>query len=188
MNMSDKKRDSTQESTPKNGGVAESEKANYEQELLELRKSYVALEDEKQALLKELHDVKDAYLRTAAEYDNYRKRTTKERDAAFGNGSGFAVSQMLVLLDTLEVAVEAPTADEAYKKGVELVLAKAKQTFEFLGVQEIDAQDKAFDPNLHAAVSQEESDAEAGTIIKVLQKGYKMQDRVLRHASVVVAQ
>ena len=83
------------------------------------------------------NDLNDRYLRMAAEYDNFRKRSAREQDAAFGNGVVHAVSQILSILDTLEMAEAAPTADENFKKGVTLTLEKAKAAFEALKVEEI---------------------------------------------------
>lgn len=135
-------------------------------------------------------EAKEALMRTAAEYDNYRKRTTKEKEASFGNGVSSAVAELLPVIDTLEMAAAAPTADEAYKKGVEMTLSKCKQAFEKLGIAEIEAAGKPFDPDLHSAVMQEEAGegVESGTVTKVLQKGYLLSGKVVRHAMVAVAQ
>lgn len=139
---------------------------------------------------KKLADAKDALLRTAAEYDNFRKRSAREHDAAFDNGVSFAVSTLLPVLDTLELAAQAETADEGYKKGVLMTLDKCREAFGKMGVAEIEAQGLAFDPELHAAVLQQPaSEAQpSGTVTQVLQKGYKLHDKVVRHASVAVAE
>lgn len=137
----------------------------------------------------ELQEAKETLMRTAAEYDNYRKRTTAEKDASFNNGVGFAVNKLLDLLDTLEMAESAETSDPEYKKGVTLTLSKAHDIFKLLGVGEIEAMGHPFDPNLHAAMMQEDAEdgVESGTITKVLKKGYAMGDKVIRHACVCVA-
>lgn len=139
---------------------------------------------------KELADAKETLLRTAAEYDNFRKRSAKEHDAAFDNGVSFSVSALLPVLDTLELAANAPTADESYKKGVMMTLTKCKEAFDKMGVCEIEAQGQPFDPSLHAAVMQQPAaeDVESGTILQVMQKGYKLHDKVIRFATVVVAE
>lgn len=139
---------------------------------------------------KKLGDAKDTLLRTAAEYDNFRKRSAKEHDAAFDNGVGFAVNTLLPVLDTLELAAAAETEDESYKKGVTMTLDKCREAFGKMGVSEIEAQGKPFDPALHAAVMQQPAadDTPSGTVTQVLQKGYLLHDKVVRHAAVAVAE
>lgn len=134
----------------------------------------------------EIAALKDTLLRTAAEYDNYRRRTQKEKDGAFANGVAFAAVELLPVLDVLEMAATAPTEDENYKKGVLLTLEKYKAALETLGITEINPIGEMFDPNLHAAVSTVGEGAE-GTVSAVLQKGYKLNEKVLRHAAVAVA-
>lgn len=138
---------------------------------------------------KELEETRDRLLRTTAEYDNFRKRTAKEKDAAFSNGVAHALTALLPVLDTLDMAAAAPTEDENYKKGVLLTLDKADSCFESLHIEEIEAQDKEFDPNMMNAVMQDEADEThpSGTVTKVFQKGYKLGDHIIRHATVVVA-
>ena len=127
-------------------------------------------------------------LRVAAEYDNFRKRSQREQEAAFGNGVGHAAEELLPVLDTLEAAANVQSGDEEYKKGVVLTLSKCAEVFKKLGIEEIEAQGQAFDPELHNAVMQEEApDTESGTVTKVLQKGYTLHGRVLRHAMVAVS-
>lgn len=143
-----------------------------------------------QAAEKELAAAKDTLMRTAAEYDNYRKRTAKEKDAAFNNGVSFAVSGLLPVVDTLEMAAAAPCTDEGFKKGVTMTLAKCAEALKQLGVEEIEAAGAPFDPQLHNAVMQEEAtgDCASGTVTRVLQKGYRLGGKVVRHAAVAVAQ
>ncbi len=143
-----------------------------------------------EALEKDISDAKDTLMRTAAEYDNHRKRSVKEHDAAFGNGVGFAVLQLLPIVDTLELAAGTPSSDEGYKKGVEMTLAKCKEAFEKLEVKEIDAIDKPFDPEFSNAVMRQPASegVESGTVIQVMQKGYMLKDKVIRHAVVAVAE
>lgn len=133
---------------------------------------------------------KDQLLRTAAEYENFRKRSAREQDAAFNNGVSFAVNQILVILDTLEMAANAPTVDENYKKGVVMTPDKAAQAFKTLNVEEIPALGLPFDPEVHSAVLQQPAaeGQESGTVVQVFQKGYKLGDKVVRHATVVVAE
>ena len=108
----------------------------------------------------------------------------------FDNGVSFAVNTLLPVLDTLEIAADAPTADESYKKGVTMTLDKCREAFGKMGVSEIEAQGKPFDPELHAAVLQQPStdDMPSGTVTQVMQKGYLLHDKVIRHAAVAVAE
>ena len=139
---------------------------------------------------KELACTKDTLLRTAAEYDNFRKRSQRERDAAFGNGISHALEKLLPVLDTLELAANTETMDAAYKKGVSMTLDQAKNALEALGVKEIPAQDLPFDPQRHAAVMQQPAPegVESGTVLSVLQRGYERDGKVIRHATVTVAE
>ena len=148
-----------------------------------------ALAQTEAALVKAKEDLlgsQSSLLRTAAEYENYRKRTTKEKEAAFGNGVGFAVTSLLPLIDALELAEAAFTKDEEYKKGITLTLGKCAEAFQLLGVSEIESLGMPFNPSLHAAVLQTD-EGTPGTVTRVFQKGYRIGERVIRHASVAVA-
>ena len=149
-----------------------------------------ALQAKLDAAEKKAAELKDQLLRTAAEYDTFRKRSAREQDASFNHGVGCAVNQILGILDTLEMAANAPTTDENYKKGVVMTLDKAAAALNTLKVEEIPAQGQPFDPNVHAAVQQvpAEEGVESGTVVQVYQKGYRLGDRVIRHATVVVAE
>ena len=137
---------------------------------------------------KDLASTKDAFQRTLAEYDNYRKRTAKEKTENFTLGKIQAVTELLPVLDTLEFALNAPCQDEGYKKGIEMVMTQAMNAFGNMGVELIEAVGKEFDPNFHSAVMQEESEEFAsGIVTKELQKGYKMGDKVIRPSTTVVA-
>ena len=131
---------------------------------------------------------RDAHLRLAAEYDNYRKRTAKEKEASYGNGKADAVAKMLPVYDNLERALNQPTEDAAYKKGVEMTMNELVKIFASLGVEIFGEVGEEFDPNLHNAVMHIESD-ELGenTISTVFQKGFKIGDKVVRFAMVQVA-
>ena len=149
----------------------------------------LATEKKLEEVQKELDSTKNAFQRTLAEYDNYRKRTAKEKTENFALGKMQAVTTLLPVLDTLEFALNAPCQDESYKKGIEMVMNQAMNAFNAMGVEKIEAVGKEFDPNFHAAVMQEESDEfESGFVTKELQKGYKMGDKVIRPSTVVVAQ
>lgn len=154
------------------------------------RHETAALEAKLDAAEKKADDLKTQLLRTAAEYDNYRKRSQREADQKFNDGVSHAVTQILSILDTLDMAANAVCADENYKKGVMMTLDKAGQALEKLNITEIEAQDKAFDPNLMNAVQQvpPQDGQESGTVVQVFQKGYKIGDKIIRHATVVVAE
>ena len=130
----------------------------------------------------------DAYLRLAAEFDNFRKRTIKEKEASYGNGKADTVAKLLPVYDDLERAMNQPTEDAAYKKGVEMTMTELQKSFEAMGVEVYGAVGDAFDPNFHNAVMHTDSE-ELGenTISMVFQRGFKMGDKVIRFAMVQVA-
>lgn len=125
-----------------------------------------------------------------AEYDNYRKRSQREADQKFNDGVSHAVTQVLGILDTLDMAANAVCADENYKKGVMMTLDKAAKALENLNISEIEALNKPFDPNFMNAVQQvpPAEGQESGDVVQVFQKGYKIGDKIIRHATVVVAE
>ena len=130
----------------------------------------------------------DAHLRLAAEYDNFRKRTVKEKDAAYGNGKAAAVEKLLPVYDNLERALNQPTEDAAFKKGVEMTMSELVNIFTGLGVEIFGNVGDEFDPNIHNAVMHVDNE-ELGenTISMVFQKGFKIGDKVVRFAMVQVA-
>ena len=130
----------------------------------------------------------DAHLRLAAEYDNFRKRTIKEKEASYGNGKADAVAKMLPVYDNLERALNQPTEDAAYKKGVELTMNELVKIFTGLGVEIFGNVGDEFDPNLHNAVMHIDSEELGENVIsQVFQKGFKIGDKVVRFAMVQVA-
>ena len=130
----------------------------------------------------------DQFLRLAAEFDNFRKRTVKEKEASYGNGRADAVAKMLPVYDNLERALNQETADAAYKKGVELTMNELVKILGTLGVEIFGNVGETFDPNLHNAVMHIESEEmEENTIAAVFQKGFKIGDKVVRFAMVQVA-
>ena len=131
---------------------------------------------------------RDAHLRLAAEYDNFRKRTIKEKEASYGNGKADAVAKMLPVYDTLERALNQETTDSAYKKGVEMTMAELVKIFTALGVEIFGNVGDRFDPNLHNAVMHiENEELDENSISAVFQKGFKIGDKVVRFAMVQVA-
>jgi len=130
----------------------------------------------------------DARLRLAAEYDNFRKRTTKEKEQSYGNGKADAVTKMLPIYDNLERALNQPTEDAAFKKGVELTMAELLKIFGSLGVEVFGQVGDAFDPNLHNAVMHLDSEEhDENVITQVFQKGFKVGGKIVRFAMVQVA-
>lgn len=131
---------------------------------------------------------RDAHLRVAAEFDNFRKRTIKEKEASYGNGKADAIVKLLPIYDNLERALNQPTEDAAYKKGVEMTMTELVKIFTGMGVEIFGQTGDAFDPNLHNAVMHTESEElPENTISQVFQKGFKLGDKVIRFAMVQVA-
>ena len=130
----------------------------------------------------------DAHLRLAADYDNYRKRTAKEKEQSYGNGKADAIEKLLPVYDNLERAMNQPTEDEAYKKGVEMTMTQLVGILSGLGVEIYGQRGDAFDPNLHNAVMHtEDAELTENTISQVFQKGFKMGEKIIRFAMVQVA-
>ena len=131
---------------------------------------------------------RDAHLRIAAEFDNYRKRTVKEKEASYGNGKADAVAKMLPVYDNLERALNQPTEDAAYKKGVEMTMNELVKIFTSLSVEIFGNVGDEFDPNLHNAVMHIDSEELGENVIaQVFQKGFKIGEKVVRFAMVQVA-
>ncbi len=131
------------------------------------------------------NDATDKYLRIVAEYDNFRKRTLKERDSIYADAYTDAVKQLLPVVDNVERALDYAN-DEETKKGMELIISAVHTTLEKMGVKEIET--KTFDPNLHNAVMHIDDEAFGeGEIVEVFQKGYILGERVIRYAMVKVA-
>ena len=130
----------------------------------------------------------DQYLRILAEYDNFRKRSRKEKEALYLDVKAETVAKFLPVFDDLERALAGETADEAYKKGVELTMAGLRKVMTGLGVEEFAEVGEAFDPNAHNAVMHiENEDLGENVIAQVFQKGFRIGEKVIRHAVVQVA-
>lgn len=130
----------------------------------------------------------DSYLRLAAEYDNYRKRSAKERESIYQDVRADTVTKFLPVYDNLARALEQATCDEAYRKGVEMIMAQLRDILSRMGVTEIESLGQKFDPALHNAVMHEEDETKGeGEIVQELQRGFKMGDKVIRFAMVKVA-
>lgn len=155
---------------------------------------------EEERLRRELDEVKEKLLRKTADFENFRKRMSTVREQARGEGRAEVAEVMLGVLDDFERSVEAARQVEAeggggpefdtLKEGVEMVYQKFRDELAKLGIEPIEAEGRPFNESLHEAMMQKEApeDVEPGTVVQVLQRGYRMNDRVLRHARVVVAQ
>lgn len=159
-------------------------------ELHEETAAETAVPDPTQALTAELEREKDKYLRLCAEYDNFRKRTQKEKEAIWSDATAKTVEALLPVIDNLERAVEAAKTSEeleSFKKGVELTLRQFLDILQHQEVTEIEALGKPFDPNLHHAVMHvEDEQVEQSLVTEVFQKGYRIGERVIRPAMVKV--
>lgn len=130
----------------------------------------------------------DSYLRLAADYDNYRKRTAKEKEQSYSNGKADTILKLLPIYDNLERAMRQDTEDSAYKKGVEMTMTELVKIFTGLGVEIFGEAGEHFDPSLHNAVMHTEDDRVGeSTITQVFQKGFKLGEKIVRFAMVQVA-
>ena len=144
--------------------------------------------EELEAMRKDLAEQESKYLRLLAEYDNFRKRSQKEKEAAYTDAKSDAVVAFLPVYDNLERALKQETADEAYKKGVEMTMTGLKEILTKLGIEEIPALGEPFDPSLHNAVMHVEDETVGeNTIVDVFQAGFRLGGKVIRFAMVKVA-
>lgn len=184
--MCNEEKDSVLNETPAEdpGNTEASQDAAPEEQLSEID----LLRGENEAIIKELEEYKDKYLRLMAEYDNFRKRSQKEKLEIYPEAFAKAVEAFLPLADNFERAAFAETADEKYKSGVMMIYTQLQEAFKSLGVETIDRTGEQFDPNLENAVATV-SDDKLGenTVAVVYQKGYKRGDKVIRPAMVAVA-
>lgn len=143
---------------------------------------------EEEKLRKELEESKDKYLRLMAEYDNFRKRSAKERLELSATVKGNTIGEILPVFDNFERALAAETEDTNYKAGVEMIFKQFGDMLTKLGVEIIDPIGQTFDPNIANAVNQiEDENYGENEVAQVFQKGYKIGDKVIRYAMVVVA-
>ena len=139
-------------------------------------------------LQKQIDELNDKLLRTLAEYDNYRKRSIKEKDAIYPQAKADTVEKFLPIIDNFERAMQTECSDEAFKKGIEMIFQSFIKTMTDLSVEEIGKEGETFNPDLHNAVMHVEDENYGGNVVaQVLQKGYKIGDRVVRYAMVKVA-
>ena len=137
----------------------------------------------------ELDELDDRYKRVFAEFENYKKRTQKERENLYNSVLGDIITNMLPLIDNLQMAAAAECKDEGYKQGIELVEKQFKEFLNKNKVEEIPAVGEIFDPGLHEAISSVQDDTkQSGEIVQEFRKGYKIGSKVLRHSMVIVNQ
>ena len=158
----------------------------------EVPETEAAPEDEAAAKLEELQkqnaELSDKLLRQMAEFDNYRKRTTREKEEIGAVAKSKALTEMLPVLDNFERAMQTACADEEFKKGMELIFKSLSDALKKQGVEEIPAEGEPFNPDFHYAVTTiEDENLGSNTVAAVLQKGYRLGGKVLRHAMVSVA-
>ena len=147
-----------------------------------------AADPKEDPLKDELAQVTDKYLRICAEYDNFRKRTQKEKDNLYGDIRANVITSFLPVYDNLVRALAAETQDEAYRKGVEMIMNQFNTTLEKLGVTEIKAVGEKFEPTLHNAVMHVDDESKGeNEIVEEFQKGFKIGDKVVRFSMVKVA-
>ena len=193
MSKKDKKPEETAEQVPtepqaQTEEVTENPAAQEDPSQKEEAETPDPLMTELEALKNQVAKQEDKYLRLAAEYDNYRRRTAKEKESIWSEAKADAAVAFLPVYDNLERALKQETADEAYKKGVEMTMNQLKSVLEKLGITEIDAQGKPFDPTLHNAVMHvEDENFGENTVAEVFQAGFMLVEKVIRFAMVKVA-
>lgn len=161
------------------------ENINIEEEENKIQAELETKLNEKQ---KELDDINDRYKRMYAEFENYKKRTAKEKETQYNSIMSDIITSLLPVIDNLEMALNAQTEDSNYKQGIELVYKQFMNTLEKNGVEQIKAEGETFDPSLHEAVSSVIDENLGEKEIKQdLRKGYKIGSKVIRHSMVVVA-
>lgn len=146
-----------------------------------------ALREELETLKAEKAELYDQHLRTLAEYENYRKRTQREKDAIYGDATAESVKKLLPVIDSFERALNYECHDEEFKKGIALIQNTLKEVFDGMGVKEIPDLGEQFNPNLHEAIMHiDNPDSDENIITDVYRKGYMLGDKVIRHSMVIV--
>ena len=192
--MSDKKKKDIPAQEPENENTAPvtEETANTEAAVEETAPETFTVTKEQmekmEGLAKLVADVNDKYLRLAAEYDNYRKRTAKEKESIYGDAKADTIKPLLAVYDNLERGIAQYDEADVHRQGLELILRQFSEALTKLGVTEIEAKGQPFDPGLHNAVMHvEDETAGENTVVEVFQKGFMLGDKVLRFAMVKVA-
>ena len=192
--MSDKKKKDIPAQEPENENTAPvtEETANTEAAVEETAPETFTVTKEQmekmEGLAKLVADVNDKYLRLAAEYDNYRKRTAKEKESVYSDAKADTIKPLLAVYDNLERGIAQYDEADAHRQGLELILRQFTEALTKLGVTEIEALNQPFDPEKHNAVMHvEDETAGENTVVEVFQKGFALGDKVLRFAMVKVA-
>lgn len=191
MKEENKNKNASQEANEQNVADTNTNNANAEKQEHAENKKELSVEEQLAEAQKQLAELKDQYLRKAAEFENYRKRTIKEKSDLILNGAESTVKAILPILDDFERAVADKTEDaKAIKEGMQLIFNKFVKTLKGLGVEKIDTADKEFDVDFHEAVAMVPGmgDDKKGKVIDCVQTGYKLNDKVIRHAKVAVGQ
>lgn len=186
MTMNKKDIDASELDVP----VSEEEPAKKETDSAESEESEKApdITDKLDKITAELGEANDKYLRLYAEYDNYRKRTAKEKTQTYGDATVKCIQEILPVLDSFERALDAECTDEKFKSGMVMIHTQLTDILKKLGVTEMEALGCQFDPNIHNAIKKTEDESLGeNEICEVFQKGYMLGDRVIRHAVVAVA-
>lgn len=164
------------------------ENENKEELKEEIAEEEKVVEQKENTLKQELEDVTDRYKRILAEFENFKKRSMKEREGLYNSLTSDIASKLLPVMDNLEKALQAETTDENYKQGIELVIKQFKDVLTSIGVKEIEAVGKTFDPALHEAVSSVvDENLGVQEVKEEFRKGYMIGSKVIRHSMVVVA-
>lgn len=173
-----------EEESEKNDKHAENGKKSCEKEYCD---KIAELEKKLAESQKSADEFKASWYRTAADFDNFKKRNSETRANAYADGKGDVIKSILVIGDNLDRAL-ASAVEEKTREGIELVIRQFKETLKNLGVEEIDPVGEKFDPNLHEAVHQVEAGEgdESGTIKQVFRKGYSLNGKMIRYAQVIV--
>ncbi len=160
-----------------------------EDEVLEAAEEETDEADAADEMAEKLAQMQEQYVRLYAEFDNFRKRTAKEKLETYTDATAKSVEQLLPVLDNFERAIDAPCTDEQYKNGMEMIFTQLKTMLEKMGVTEIEALGAEFNPNVHQAIKRSEANEEfaENTVCEVFQKGYMLKDRLVRPAMVAVA-
>ena len=183
--MTEKKKHKHEEEAEQNEGDVVAESVNSEELLDEIENLKQRLEESES----KTNEYRDSWMRSQAEFQNYRKRLDRDHELTYTTMKGDIVKKTLPVLDDLERALQNRPADSAWASGIQLIARKLQNTLENEGVKKIEAEGMEFDPNFHEAISHEPADGvKSGFVISVVQNGYMLGDRVLRPAMVRVAQ
>ena len=183
--MTEQKKRKPEEEVEEIHGEAVAESENSEELLAEVEALKKRLEEAES----KASEYKDSWMRSQAEFQNYRKRLERDHELTYTTMKGDIVKKILPVLDDLERALQNRPADSAWASGIQLIARKLQNTLENEGVKKIEAEGMEFDPNFHEAISHEPADGvKSGHVISVVQNGYTLGERVLRPAMVRVAQ